>query len=403
MDAMATLATELVPLYEELAEPELIEYWTKAVFRRPEKGRLTASPVGLKRGPAVKLVEAVGKREETRNVALADWPGELRGLLDEPLLGIDVVGVNGDWHARQTKKGRWLVSRGKPSLTHVRGGLAEHDRRPHYPLEPDDPEVARLFAATAATPDKQRQVQHYVELLRPLPIWSGTGPLRVVDAGCGKAYMSLALYLYAHRRGREVELVGIDSNPEVVERVRTIAQQLGYEGTRFETATILEYTRSREEPVDLLVSLHACDTATDEAIAAGVRLDAEAIVLAPCCQHEALVQMNRALAHEPGTRSIWGPVVEHGILRARLADLLTDSLRASALEALGYRAEAIEFVSAEHTSKNLMIRAVKRPPNRAHEQRVLREYHELADTWALKPTLEGLVDLDRGDARPQPA
>jgi SAM-dependent methyltransferase len=400
---MATLATELVPLYEELADPELIESWTKCTLRRPEQGKLVASPVALKRGPAVKLVENVGKRQETRNVMLADWPSELRGLLDEPLLGIDVAGREADWHARLTKRGRWLVTRAKPSQPGAPFGLAHHDRRPVYPLPPDDPEVARLFAATGATPDKQRQVQHYVELLRPLPIWSGTGPLRIVDAGCGKAYMSLALYLHARRRGREVDLVGVDSNPEVVERVRSIADELGYDGARFETATILDYTHAREEPVDLLVSLHACDTATDEAIAAGVRLDAEAIVLAPCCQHEALVQMNRALAHEPGTRSIWGPVVEHGILRARLADLLTDSLRASALEALGYRAEAIEFVSAEHTSKNLMIRAVKRPPNRAHEQRVLREYHELADTWALKPTLEGLVDLDRGDARPQPA
>jgi len=399
---MATLATELVPLYEELAEPELIECWSKATFRRPEKGRLTASPVGLKRGPAVKLVETVGKREETRNVALADWPGELRDLLDEPLLGIDVVGVNGDWHARQTKKGRWLVSRGKPSASRTRGGLPEHDRRAHYPLEPGDPEVARLFALTGATPDKQRQVQHYVELLRPLPIWSGEGPLRVVDAGCGKAYMSLALYLYARRRGREVDLVGVDSNPEVVDRVRTIAQELGYDGARFETKTILEYTRAREEePVDLLVSLHACDTATDEAIAAGVRLGAEAIVLAPCCQHECLVQINHAI--EQRGAGAWRPVVEHGILRARLADLITDSLRSSALEALGYRAEAIEFVAAEHTTKNLMIRAVKRPSNRSHEQRALREYHELADTWGIKPTLEGLVDLDGRDARAQPA
>jgi SAM-dependent methyltransferase len=402
MEAMATLATELVPLYEELADPELLESWSKAVIRRPGKGRLTASPVALKRGPSVKLVEEVGRREETRNVALADWPTELRTLLDEELLGIDVVGSNGDWHARRTRKGRWLVTRGKPSQPSRRHGLAAHDRAPTYPLPPSDPDVARLFAASGASGDKQRQVQHYVELLRPLPIWTGTGPLRIVDAGCGKAYMSLALYLYARRRGRAVELVGVDSNPEVVERVRGIAAELGYDGARFEAATILDYARAREEPVDLLVSLHACDTATDEAIAAGVRLDAEAIVLAPCCQHECLVQINHALAHDPGTRTAWRPVVEHGILRARLADLITDSLRASALEALGYRAEAMEFVAAEHTTKNLMIRAVK-APNAARAERALREYHELADTWGVKPTLEGLVELDGGDSRPQTA
>jgi SAM-dependent methyltransferase len=400
MDFVATLATELVPLYEELADPECVELWSKAVLRRPERGRLVASPVALKRGPAVKLVETIGRREETRNVPLADWPGELRSLLDQPLEGIDVVGSTGDWHARRTKKGRWLVSRGKPSSPGAGRGLAGHDRRPTYPLPPDDAEVARLFSLTGATPDKQRQVQHYIELLRPLPIWSGSGPLRVVDAGCGKAYMSLALYLYGRRGGREVELVGVDSNPEVVERVREIAAELGYDGTQFEPATILDYAGRRDEPVDLLVSLHACDTATDEAIAAGVRLGAEAIVLAPCCQHECLVQMNEALKREHGTRSVWAPVLEHGILRARLADLVTDSLRSSALEALGYRAEAIEFVAAEHTTKNLMIRAVRRPNGRRNE-RALREYRELADTWGVKPTLEGLVALDGGDAGSQ--
>ena len=397
---VAALATELVPIYEELVDPELIESWSKAVFRRPERGRLVASPVALKRGASVKLVETVGRREETRNVPLADWPVELRTLLDEPLLSIDVVARHADWHARQTKKGRWLVSRAKPSQPGADPGLARHDRTPTYPLPPEDPEVARLFAATGATADKQRQVQHYIELLRPLPIWTRTEPLRIVDAGCGKAYMSLALYLHARRRGLQVELVGVDSNPEVVDRVRGIAGELGYEGARFEAATILDYARRRQEPVDLLVSLHACDTATDEAIAAGVGLGAEAIVLAPCCQHELLVQINHALSQRgPG---IWAPVVEHGILRARLADLITDSLRAAALEALDYRAEAIEFVAAEHTTKNLMIRAVKRPHSRRAE-RALREYRELADTWGVKPLLEGLVQLDRGGARPQPA
>jgi SAM-dependent methyltransferase len=399
---VATLATELVPIYEELVDPELLESWAKAVFRRPERGKLVASPVGLKRGASVKLVETVGRREETRNVPLADWPVELRTLLDEPLLSIDVVARHADWHARQTKKGRWLVSRAKPSQPDADPGLARHDRTPTYPLPPGDPDVARLFAATGATVDKQRQVQHYIELLRPLPIWSRTGPLRIVDAGCGKAYMSLALYLHARRRGLEVELVGVDSNPEVVERVRGIAQELGYEGTRFEAATILDYARRREEPVDLLVSLHACDTATDEAIAAGVRLGAEAIVLAPCCQHELLVQINHALAQEDEARSAWAPVVEHGILRARLADLVTDALRSAALEALDYRAEAIEFVAAEHTTKNLMIRAVKRP-HRSRAERALREYRELAGLWGVKPLLEGLVDLDGSDARPQSA
>jgi SAM-dependent methyltransferase len=381
---------ELEALYSQLAGDE----WSKCVFQRPELGRLVASPVALKRGPAVQLVETVGRREVTRNVPWSEWPDELRKLLDGPLDRVDVVGRDADWHARRSKKGRWLVSRGKPSLP-GRPTVRPHDRAPRRPLPPDDPEVAALFAATGADGDKLRQVQHYVELVRPLPVWERGGRVRVVDAGCGKAYLSLALYLWAQRTGVDVELVGIDSNPEVVERVRGIAAELGYDRTRFEATTILDYARRRDEPVDLLVSLHACDTATDEAIAAGVTLGADAIVLAPCCQHECLAQMNAALrSAEAGA---WSPVVGHGILRARLADLVTDSLRASALEALGYRTEAIEFVAAEHTTKNLMIRAVRRPDSRRQRQ-ALREYRALADLWGVKPTLELLVELD-GAAR----
>ena len=145
-----------------------------------------------------------------------------------------------------------------------------------------------LFKATKIGRDKERQVQHYVELLRTLPIWERER-IRVVDAGCGKAYMSLALVAYGREVGTRVELVGLDANPQVIETVQAIADGLGYDEARFEATTIAAY--ESDEPIDLLVSLHACDTATDEAIAAGVRLGAEAIVVAPCCHHELAAQI----------------------------------------------------------------------------------------------------------------
>src|SRR5438477_91782 len=133
-----------------------------------------------------------------------------------------------------------------------------HDREVRHPLPKDHP----LFKATRISRDKERQVQHYVELLRGLPIWE-RARIRVVDAGCGKAYMSLALVAYGREAGTRVELVGLDANPGVVDTVRGIAGRLGYDEARFEVTTIAAW--STEEPVDLLVSLHACDTATDEA------------------------------------------------------------------------------------------------------------------------------------------
>jgi SAM-dependent methyltransferase len=203
--------------------------------------------------------------------------------------------------------------------------------------------------------------------------------VRVVDAGCGKAYMSLALVAYGRETGTRVELVGLDSNRDVVGTVRGIAERLGYDEATFQATTIEKYETA--DRVDLLVSLHACDTASDEAIAAGVRLDADAIVVVPCCHRELAAQL---AGREPDA------LLRRGLLLGRQADLLTDALRASALEALGYHVDVIEFVSAEHTAKNLMIRAVRAPsPRRA--ERARREYAELADRWGVRPALERLV------------
>lgn len=350
---------------------------------------MTASPVRLKGGPAVKLVTRRDGREETTIIATADWPIALEEILAEAE-HVHVVGGEHDWHARRTKRGRWLVSRGKASAP-VAVEVPPHDRERQYPLAPDHP----LFVATGlVSPEgrlrkpqaaKYRQVQHYLELLRPLPIWREDRTVRVVDAGCGKAYMSLALLAWAHARGLQVELTGVDANAEVIEKVASIAGDLGY-AVRLETTTIWDFARDATEPIDLLVSLHACDTASDEALAAGVVLDAEAIVLAPCCHRELAGQIQAAEG--------LGAVFRQGLLRGRLADVVTDALRSAALEAFGYRAEAIEFVAAEHTAKNLMIRAVRRPEGPARDRAAaqgLRAYDELAGRFGVEPTLRRLL------------
>jgi hypothetical protein len=166
-----------------------------------------------------------------------------------------------------------------------------------------------------------------------LPIWDREH-IRVVDAGCGKAYMSLALVAYGREVGTRVELVGIDVNPSVIETVREVASSLGYDEARFEVSTIADY--ASEEPIDLLVSLHACDTATDEAIAAG--------------------------------------------------------LRAARLEIAGYRVEVMEFVSAEHTAKNVMLRA-ERAPSQPRASRAAAEFVELRDRYGVDPAIERILPL----------
>jgi SAM-dependent methyltransferase len=349
---------------EELRDRALGDGWRKLVV-----DGVTATPVDVRRGAAVKLVE--GARTET--VPRADWPERLDGLLADAKHA-NLLSPDGDVHARRTKKGKWLVSTGKPSSAAPVD--ATHDRAPRHPLPADHP----LFKVTRASRDKQRQVQHYVELLRPLPLWE-RDRIRVLDGGCGKAYMSLALVAYGREIGTRVELVGVDANAGVIETVRGVAAELGYDEAEFAVSAIEDYEPA--EPIDLLVSLHACDTATDEAIAAGVRFGAEAIVVAPCCHHELAGQM---AAHDKDA------LLRHGLLLGRQADLVTDALRAAALEMLGYRVDVMEFVSVEHTPKNVMLRA-ERSPSPARAERAAAEYLELRDRFGVEPAIERLLEL----------
>ena len=347
---------------EQLRERALGEGWRKLVV-----DGVTATPVSLRRGRAVKVVD--GPRTET--VPREEWPVRLDALL-EPARNVHLLAADGDVHARRTKKGRWLVSRGKPSSEIA--ATDAHDRERFHALPADH----ALFKATKIGRDKERQVQHYIELLRTLPIWERE-LIRVVDAGCGKAYMSLALVAYGREVGTRVELVGLDTNSQVIETVQRIATGLGYDEARFETTTIEAY--ESDQPIDLLVSLHACDTATDEAIAAGVRLGAEAIVVAPCCHHE--------LAAQIAGRDK-DALLRHGLLLGRQADLVTDALRAAALETLGYRVEVMEFISTEHTAKNVMLRA-QRAPSRTRSARASAEYAQLRDEWGVDPAIGRLL------------
>ena len=351
----------------ELRELALGRDWRKLVA-----DGVAASPIELRRGPAVKVVD--GARTET--VPIDRWPARLDALLQDAR-DVHLHAPGGDVHARRTKRGRWLVSHGRPSS--ARGPVSAHDREKRHPLPAGHP----LFAATHSSPAKRRQVQHYLELLRALPLWERER-IRVLDAGCGKAYLSLAIVAYARETGKHVELVGLDVNPDIVDTVREVAARLGYHEAQFEATAIASY--ESDQPVDLLVSLHACDTATDEAIAAGIQLGAEAIVVAPCCHHELAAQ----IASRPPDA-----LLRHGLLLGRQADLVTDALRAAALEAVGYRVDVIEFVSAEHTAKNLLLRAV-RDPSPARARRALAEYRELRDAYRVDPAIGRLLEGSLG-------
>jgi SAM-dependent methyltransferase len=224
----------------------------------------------------------------------------------------------------------------------------------------------------AAKQDKFRQINRYLEFVDDIAGALPAGRIRVVDFGCGKSYLTFALHhlLRVHRR-LDVGVVGVDLKEDVIADCSAIARELGLEGLSFVPGDIAGFRGV--DRADLVVSLHACDTATDEAIAKAVGWGASAILAAPCCQHEVAA----SIANDEQS-----PLLRHGILKERVASLVTDALRAELLERAGYAAQVVEFIDTEHTPKNLMIRAVKRGTRKDGAA-----YHRFRDSWGVAPLL----------------
>jgi SAM-dependent methyltransferase len=204
-------------------------------------------------------------------------------------------------------------------------------------------------------------------------------PIRLVDCGCGSADLTFAVYHYLnHVLRHPAQAVGVDVKADLIAKHNAISAELGWDDLRFEVSRIIDYVPG--EPPDIVIALHACDTATDEALAQAVKWGARMIFSAPCCHHDLQVQIS-AQPMPPAFR----PVLRHGILKERIGDVLTDALRAQILRIVGYRTDVVEFISPEHTDKNLMIRAVS-STGRGDVQMLIDEYRDLVDLWQVQPT-----------------
>lgn len=205
------------------------------------------------------------------------------------------------------------------------------------------------FKIVRAKYDKFKQINRFVELVSQGVKDEGAESIRILDFGCGKSYLTFILYYYfAVRRGMKTEIIGYDLKADVVERCNEIAKRYGYKGLHFEVADV---TRDRlaDTKIDMVVTLHACDTATDYALAYAINRKVKHIFSVPCCQHEVNLSIQKG-----GELDL---LLEHGIIKERVCALLTDSIRAAVLEDAGYAVDVIEFVDFEHSPKNLMLRA----------------------------------------------
>jgi SAM-dependent methyltransferase len=346
----------------------------------PSVVRAELRPVALKAGPHLQIVTDDGARPVTRNAAPgAEAAAAIEALLAEPFGNWHVETASATVQVRITKQGAAQVHRAAASPPTP--ASQDHDRAKQWLLDPGDP----LFTVVGGTAAKRRQVDAFLRALAAtLPADPATlpSPLRVVDLGCGNAYLTFAAYRYLADLGAKVQVVGVDVRADQRVRNSALAAELGCADAVSFVAGTIEDAVVDAAP-DLVLALHACDTATDQALARAIGWQASWVLAAPCCHHDIAAQLKGQPAPSP-----YGEITRHGILRERFADVLTDAFRAELLRLNGYRVDVVEFVDSAHTPRNLLLRA--RRIGRA-DAGAGNEYAALTAQWGVTPALERLL------------
>ena len=352
--------------------------------------RIDMRPVLIKESIAIQVSHSDGRQMTTKNYEAGQAP--FNELLRSGYANILLEQTHQSISVRITKKGEALVHR---ESTEREQELA-HDRTKSRLLDPSDPYLIAIGISDsqgnlkASKSDKYKQVEEFLRLLTPtltgaikaghIAQPSDAKPLTIVDLGCGHAYLTFAAHQYLRSQGMVVKVIGIDVRTAARDRNNEIAQQLGISSTiEFRAEEIADTTLAS---ADIAIALHACDTATDDAIAWAINSDAKLALIAPCCHHDIQAQMHEA----PGP---WSIITRNGIMKERLGDLLTDGLRMQIMKLRGYRVEAIEFIGGEHTPRNLMIRAVKTGAGADASEK--QKYDEMLALWKVKPALASLI------------
>lgn len=318
--------------------------------------RVVVRPVEIRGQLQWQWTSTLARREQHENLDACRLVDRVAGSLRTVFRHAHLFTASADVSLRIDSSGRGRLAKSPPSKSP--GASMPHDRPKNY-LIPEGRPCAFLHELGVMTAEgrvhrarqaKFRQINRFLEFVQDImPHLPPSGPLEVVDFGCGLSYLTFALhYLLTAVHERTVHLVGVDQNAEVIGRCRETCRRLGWRGLEFVAMPITALPAERK--AHLTVSLHACDTATDDALAQSVRLGADVILAAPCCQHELAPQLE-------GEALVL--LTRHGILRERLAALATDALRGALLEQAGYRTSVIEFIETEHTPKNLLLRGVR--------------------------------------------
>lgn len=284
-----------------------------------------------------------------------------------------------------SKKGKVTVKKQAVRKAESSSVTLEHNRKKQYILETDKPIDFLVDLGVQDKDgkirkshyDKFKQINRYLEFVRDiLPHLDEKKQIRIIDFGCGKSYLTFALYYYLHIiEGYNLSVVGLDLKEDVIEKCNGLSKKYGYDNLKFIRGDIATYEDTQD--VDMVVSLHACDTATDFALLKAIGWNAKVIFAVPCCQHE----VNRQLKSE-----LLAPALKYGLIKERMAALLTDAVRANMLEEMGYDTDVLEFIDMEHTPKNILIRGVKRTKmkNNGKKDKLI----EMTEALHIKTTLQ---------------
>lgn len=329
--------------------------------------RIQVRSVLLRAGPRLSFVWSHATRDVTKNHVLEDGIAVIFNLIQNDFDSARLETVSQTWHLELKNGIGTRLSRSAP----VKGAGTEyrsHDQPKQRAVRPDEPWLRALGVTgqqgeiRKGMESKYRQIHRFIELTDPL--WekaetSKKDRIRICDMGCGKGYLTFATYFHLRHKypGRTIEVIGLEARPELAAQSNRWATQCGADGLRFESVEIAQWPI---EPVTGVIALHACDTATDDALYWGIQAGASWLVCSPCCHRE----LRSRLVPPPALKTS----LRHGIFAERHAEFLTDAIRAALLEWMGYESRVFEFISPEHTAKNLMITGIRKSGSRQESQ-----------------------------------
>jgi len=344
--------------------------------------RIDIKPVLIKEELKWQIISSDGKKDITKNVEI-DF--NFSELLISGYANLQVDTQSESYQVRISKKDEALVSVSKVKLSRD----LSHDRKKQRMLLESNQVFKALDMSDLLGRIKPSKMDKYKQVDEFLRLISQTldsdllkqDEISVVDLGCGHAYLTFAVGEFLKDKYKQVSILGVDERDESKEHNEKVALKLKVEA-KFIAAKIADTPNQR---VDIAIALHACDTATDDAIYWAVKNNAKVIMAAPCCMHDLQTQVTQA--PEP-----WGLLTKYGLVSERLIDLITDSLRAQILKLLGYRVDIVEFIGGEHTARNILIRAVK--TNQSASDIDKDRYQQMLTQWQIKPYLAKLLDSE---------